>query len=40
MRRQKTLTECKHVIFSMKLNKSPGIDGIPVELYRTSVHVI
>jgi exonuclease III len=30
-----TYDECKHVIFEcMKLNKTPGIDGIPLEFYR------
>ena len=29
-----TLDECTKAVFSMKLNKSPGIDGITVEFYR------
>ncbi|XP_071138839.1 uncharacterized protein [Mytilus edulis] len=30
-----TIKECTEAIKSMKLNKSPGIDGISVEFYRT-----
>ena len=29
-----TLEECKNAIFKMKLNKSPGLDGLTVEFYR------
>ena len=28
-----TEIECKHAIKNMKLNKSPGSDGIPAEFY-------
>ena len=30
-----TLEECTNAIFNMKLNKSPGLDGLSVEFYRT-----
>ena len=30
-----TIQECKAAIFTMKINRSPGIDGLPVEFYRT-----
>ena len=30
-----TVDECTEAIFNMKLNKSPGIDGLSVEFYRT-----
>ena len=30
-----TIKECTDAIFNMKLNKSPGIDGLSVEFYRT-----
>ena len=29
-----TIAECKHVLFSMQKNKTPGSDGIPVEFYQ------
>ena len=31
---QLSVEECTEAIFKMKLNKSPGIDGLTVELYR------
>ena len=30
-----TITECEHAMKNMKLNKSPGSDGLPVEFYKT-----
>ena len=30
-----TVDECKHAIFTMKKNKSPGCDGISIEFYQT-----
>ena len=30
-----TIEECTNSLFKMKLNKSPGIDGLSVEFYRT-----
>ena len=30
-----TVTECSDAINEMKLNKSPGLDGLSVEFYRT-----
>lgn len=30
-----TEEECTNAVFKMKLNKSPGFDGISVEFYRT-----
>ena len=30
-----TIKECTSAIFNMKLNKSPGFDGLSVEFYRT-----
>ena len=32
---QLSVEECTEAIFKMKLNKSPGIDGLTVEFYRT-----
>ena len=32
---QLSVEECTEAIFKMKLNKSPGIDGLTVECYRT-----
>jgi hypothetical protein len=29
-----TIEECTNVIFKMKLNKAPGLDGLSVEFYR------
>ena len=28
------MTECKKAVFSMKKNKAPGIDGLPIEFYQ------
>jgi hypothetical protein len=30
-----TVTECSDAVNEMKLNKSPGLDGLSVEFYRT-----
>jgi hypothetical protein len=30
-----TVTECSDAVNEMKLNKSPGLDGLLVEFYRT-----
>ena len=30
-----TLEECSEAITNMKLNKSPGLDGLTVEFYKT-----
>ena len=30
-----SLKECETVIQKMKLDKSPGLDGIPIEFYKT-----
>ena len=30
-----TISELQTAIFEMKLNKTPGLDGLPVEFYRT-----
>ena len=30
-----TITECADAVNEMKLNKSPGLDGLSVEFYRT-----
>ena len=35
-----TLDELHDIIFSMDINKSPGIDGIPVEFYHTYWDII
>ena len=35
-----TLDELCDIIFSMDINKSPGIDGIPVEFYHTYWDII
>jgi hypothetical protein len=32
---QLSMEECTEAISKMKLNKSPGIDGLTVEFYRT-----
>ena len=32
---QLSVEECTEAIFKMKLNKSPGIDGLTVKIYRT-----
>jgi hypothetical protein len=32
---QLSVEECTEAIFKVKLNKSPGIDGLTVEFYRT-----
>jgi hypothetical protein len=32
---QLSVKECTEAIFKMKLNKSPGIDGLTVEFYKT-----
>ena len=32
---QLSVEECTEAILKMKLNKSPGIDGLTVEFYRT-----
>lgn len=29
-----TLDECKDTVMSMKSNKAPGLDGLPVEFYK------
>lgn len=29
-----TLKECSEAVFEMKNNKSPGLDGLPVEFYK------
>ena len=28
-----TIQECKKAVFSMKTNRSPGMDGMPTEFY-------
>ena len=30
-----TIEECKNSLFKMRLNRSPGLDGLSVEFYRT-----
>ena len=37
---QITLAELKHAIFQMENTKSPGIDGLPVEFYKTQFELI
>ena len=32
---QLSVEECTEAIFKVKLNKSPGIDGLTIEFYRT-----
>lgn len=29
-----TIDECAEAVYNMKLNKSPGLDGIPIEFYK------
>lgn len=30
-----TIEECKKSVFKMKLDKTPGINGLPIEFYRS-----
>ena len=37
---QITLAELKHAIFQMESTKSPGINGLPIEFYKTQFELI
>ena len=37
---QITLAELKHTVFQMENSKSPGVDGIPIEFYKTHLELI
>ena len=40
LERQPELTEIENAMNRIKENKSPGLDGIPIELYRTFWHIL